>query len=124
MERKDADCIGEGLVDKIGTEKLQEYGLLTKDNKTKNDVTGVKMSKQDADSATDVLFDCADVKGMMQKAMDQAGTVPKEMRACVDKVLSEENLRGMFAKIFQGQQDQAQQELVQPMMACATGNAG
>jgi hypothetical protein len=30
----------------------------------------------------------------------------------------------MFSKIFSGQQEQAQQQLVQPMMECATGNAG
>jgi hypothetical protein len=124
MKRKDADCIGDGLVDEIGTEKLQEYGLLTEDNKTKKNVTGVKMSKTDAGSATDVLFECTDVQNMMQKAMNQAGNVPDEMKACVKKVLNEENLRGMFSKIFSGQQEQAQQELVQPMMECATGNAG
>ena len=124
MDKKDADCIGKGLVDKIGTDQLQKYGVLTKDNKTKKDVTGVKMSAGDAKSATDVLFKCTDVEGMMQKALDQSGTIPAAMKDCVHKVLNEDNLRAMFEKIFAGQQDEAQKALVQPMMKCASGNQG
>jgi hypothetical protein len=124
MDKKDADCIGKGLVDKIGTDQLQKYGVLTKDNKTKSDVTNVKMSEGDAKSATDVLFKCTDVQGMMQKALDQSGNVPAAMKDCVHKVLNDDNLRAMFEKIFAGQQDEAQKALVQPMMKCATGNQG
>ena len=124
MDKKDADCIGKGLVDKIGTDQLQKYGVLTKDNKTKDDVTDVKMSDGDAKSATDVLFKCTDVEGMMQKAMDKSGNVPAAMKDCVNKVLTEDNLRAMFQKIFAGKQDEAQKALVQPMMKCAMGNQG
>jgi len=124
MKRKDADCIGKGLVDKIGTDQLKEYGLLTKDNKTKDDVTKVKMSAGDAKQATDVLFGCTDVEGMMQNAMDKSGSVPKAMKACVTKTLNEKNLRGMFTSIFQGQEEAAQKKLVQPMMKCAMGAQG
>jgi hypothetical protein len=124
MDKKDADCIGKGLVDKIGTDQLQKYGVLTKDNKTKSDVTNVKMSAGDAKSATDVLFSCTDVEGMMQKALDASGNVPAAMKDCVHKVLNEDNLRSMFQKIFAGQQQEAQKALVQPMMKCAAGNQG
>jgi hypothetical protein len=110
MKRKDADCIGDGLVDKIGTEKLQKYGLLTKDNKTDKGVGDVKMSASDSESATGVLFDCTDVEGMMQTAITKSGT--------------EKNLRPMFTKIFQGKQEEAQKDLTTPMMKCATGSAG
>ena len=124
MKRKDADCIGKGLVDKIGTDKLQKYGLLTKDNKTKDSVTNVKMSGGDAKSTTDVLFSCTDVESMMQTAMDKSGNVPAAMKTCVDKVLNEGNLRTMFTKVFQGQQDEAQKALISPMMKCASGSQG
>jgi hypothetical protein len=119
MKRKDADCIGEGMVDKIGTDQLREYGMLTKDNKAGKDVTAVKMSGDDAKSATDVLFECTDVPGMMQKAVAGSGQVPKEMQACVNKALNEENLRSMFTKVFSGKEKEAQQELIQPMMKCS-----
>jgi len=121
MERKDADCIGDGMVDEIGTDQLQEYGMITKDNKANKDVTAVKMSTGDAESATDVLFDCTDVPGMMQKAVGDSGQIPAEMQDCVNEALNEKNLRSMFTKVFSGKQEEAQQELIQPMMKCQSG---
>ena len=61
MKQEEADCIGDGFVDKIGTDQLQEYKILTKELKPNKDVTGVTMSKDDAKAATDVFFDCTDV---------------------------------------------------------------
>ncbi len=124
LKQKEADCIGNGLVDKIGTDQLRQYKLLTKDNKAGQDVTQVKMSKGDAEAATDVLFGCTDVPGMMQKAMNSSGQVPAEMRGCVNKALNEQALRGMFTNVFQGNEEQAKKDLIQPMMKCAQPNAG
>ena len=124
MKRKDADCIGEGLVDKIGTDQLQKYGLLTEENKTKKGVGDVKMSKSDSESATGVLFDCTDVEGMMKSAIAKSGSVPAQMKDCVNQTLTEKNLRPMFSKIFQGKQEEAQKDLTAPMMKCATGSGG
>jgi hypothetical protein len=124
MDRKDADCIGDGLVDKIGTDQLKEYGLLTEKLKTKESVTNLKMKAADAKSATSVLFDCTNVEDMMQTAITKSGSVPAAMKACVNKTLTEKNLRPMFTKIFQGKQSEAQKDLTAPMMKCATGSAG
>lgn len=124
LKKKEADCIGDGLVDKIGTDQLREYKLLTKDNEAGQDVTTVKMSEGDAKATTNVLFDCTDVPGMMKKAMNSSGQVPAEMQDCVNKVLSDEALRGMFTHVFQGNEEQARKDLIQPMMKCANPNAG
>jgi len=124
LKRKEADCIGDGLVDKIGTDQLREYKLLTKDNKAGQDVTTVKMSAGDAKATTDVLFGCTDVPGMMNKAMNSSGQVPAAMQDCVNKALNDEALRGMFTHVFQGNEEQAKQDLIQPMMKCANPNAG
>jgi hypothetical protein len=122
MDRKDANCIGDGLVDKIGTDQLRQYGVLTKQNKANKDVTGVKMSTKDAKAATDVLFVCTDVESMMQKAMANSGQVPDTMKACMNKVLTEGNLRTMFQKVFEGSPEEAQQALITPLMKCTTGS--
>ena len=119
MKREDADCIGEGMVDKVGTDQLQKYGMLTKDMKAGTNLSSLKMSKADAASTTDVVFGCTDVEAMMKNAMGKSGTIPKQMRGCVDKVLTEENLRPMFGKIFEGKQAAAQKELTAPLIACA-----
>ena len=123
IKRKDADCIAEGMVEKIGTDQLKEYGLLNKDLEVEN-VTRVKMSNGDAEATTNVVFDCTDVVTMERKAATASGQVPKSMEPCMDKVLTEDNLRGMFVQVFQGDQDAANRELVRPMLKCALGSKG
>ena len=116
MPREDADCIGEGFVDQIGTEQLQEYGFLNEDLTAAEDFTDVKMSEEDAGSAADTLIECADVEQMMSEAM---GEVDAKTRECFEEVLTEDALRSVFTKMFSGKQDEAGQELIQPMMECA-----
>lgn len=116
MPREDADCIGAGFVDAIGTEQLQEYGFLTEDLKAAEDFTDVEMSQEDAAAAADTVIDCADVQQMMTQAM---GDIDAKTRECFEDVLDEEALRSLFTKMFSGQQEEAGQELIQPMMECA-----
>jgi hypothetical protein len=121
LKKKDADCIGKGLVDKVGTDNLKKYGVLDKNLKpSKNGISDVKMSAADAKSTTSVLFGCADVEKMMQSAINKSGQIPKTMQTCVDKALSGDNLRPMFTQLFQGNTDAAQKALTGPMTKCAT----
>jgi hypothetical protein len=124
MKRKDADCIGKGLVDKVGTEKLQKYGLLTKDNTSKSGINDVKMSATDAKSTTKVLFGCTDVEAMMESAITKSGSINAKVKACVTKALTEDNLRPMFDEIFQGKQDEATKALTGPITKCAAAGIG
>jgi hypothetical protein len=118
MERSEADCIGDGFVDEIGVEQLQEYGFITEDLKAEP-MTGVKMETADAEAATGVLFDCADVTELMSEAMAAGQQVDKKTRECLEEVLTEDKLRTMFTLMFSGKQDQANQEVVRPLMECA-----
>jgi hypothetical protein len=120
MKQEEADCIGDGFVDKIGTDKLKEYGFLTDDLKTADKLTDVKMSTEDAGNAADTLFDCADVKKMMTESM---GDLDPKTKSCIEDVMTEDALRGMFTKMFSGKQDEAGQELIAPMMKCTQGAA-
>ena len=120
VKQEDADCIGNGLVDKIGTDQLQEYKLLDKDLKMNENITNVKMEKGDAESAADTFFDCTDVMGMMHRAMSQGGSVPKEVQDCMDKALTKDAVHDMFVAMFSGKQDQATQGLQQSLMKCAS----
>ena len=118
LTQKQADCIGKGLVDKIGTEQLQKYDVITKDLKVNKDVTNVKMSSKDATSATDTFFSCADVMGMMKKAMSSSAQMPAEVKACMNKAMTEPAVRKMFVGMFTGDKN-ASQDLTKSMMQCA-----
>jgi hypothetical protein len=118
MKQEEADCIGEGFVDEIGTEKLQKYGFLTKDLEANESLTTVKMSTADAEAAADTLFDCADVQQMMLGSM---GDLDAKTKKCIQGVMTEDALHGLFVKMFSGKQEEAGQELIAPMMKCTTG---
>ena len=119
MKRTEADCIGDGFVDEIGVEQLQEYGFLTEELEAKP-MTNVTMEKPDAEAATGVLFGCADVPGLMEQAVagGQQDLDPKTQK-CINDILTEDKLRTMFTLMFQGQSDRATQEVITPMMECA-----
>ncbi len=119
MRRKDADCIGKGLVDEIGTDRLKKYGLLTKDDTAKRAINNVNMSAKDAKATTDVLFRCTDVESMMNTAVSQTGNMSKKAKACVNKALNEKTLRPVFDQMFQGNQDAASKALTGPITKCA-----
>ena len=123
MQRAQAACIGNGLVDKIGVDGLRKSGLLTEDNKVKGSIIGATLSASDARTATDVLFGCADVEAMVEKALARDGNISPTMRPCVNKVVDDKSLRSMFTDYFQGDKN-APQKLVRPMMRCIGGNAG
>ena len=122
MKRDEADCIGEGFVDDIGVDKLKEYDFLDEDLKAKP-MTNVVMKPDDAEAATDVLFDCADVQGLMNKALSSGGQMDEKTKACLDEVLTEDKLKSMFTLMFSGEQEKANQEVIQPLTECAMGGA-
>jgi hypothetical protein len=118
MKQEEADCIGDGFVDEIGTDKLKEYGFLTEDLKTADKLSDVKMSTEDAQAAANTLFDCADVRKMMTESM---GDLDPKTKACIEDVMTEDALRDLFTKMFSGKQDEAGQDLIAPMMKCTAG---
>ncbi len=122
MERAEADCIGDGFVAEVGVDQLQEYGFLTEDM-TAEPMTDVKMDPADAEAATGVLFDCTDVTALMSEAISTGGQVDEETQACLEEVITEDKLKTMFTLMFSGKQDEANQEVIAPMMQCAGGAA-
>ena len=124
LDREEADCIATGMVDEIGTDQLQEYQVLTEDNKANKDLSQVKMSQGDAEAATDVLFGCTDVPATMKKALTSGGQVPAEILDCVTAALDEKALRALFTSAFAGEEAAARQQLVGPVTRCAASRGG
>ncbi len=122
VDRKQADCIGKGLVDKIGTDRLQKYGLLTKNLKMSKSVTSVQMSSKDANAAADTFFACTNVMKMIHDAMTQNAQISPTVQACFDKALTKPTVHGMFVAMFEGKQQQATKDLSSKLMSCALGS--
>ena len=118
VTRDQADCVGDGFVDQIGVDQLTEYGILTEDMKAESNIDSVKMSEDDAQSAADVMMDCADVKQVFQEAMGDQ--VPDEIKTCIDKKLSDQVLHDFLVKVFQDDQEGGQQDLMAALQECVT----
>lgn len=115
VTRKQADCVGDGLVEQIGTEKLTEYGLLTEDLKAGEGIANVKMSQEDAESAADVMGECADIRKLFTEAM---GELPEEARTCVDEKLTDEVLDDFLVAIFMDDQEKGAQDMMSALQEC------
>jgi len=113
----EADCVGDGMVEEIGVDKLTEYGIITEDLKANDGIDNVEMSEGDAGSAADVMGDCANIKELFTSAM---GDLPQEAQQCVDENLSDEVLHDFLVSIFMNDQEGGQQDLMGALQECIT----
>jgi hypothetical protein len=119
VNRRDADCIGAGFVDRIGIAKLQEYGLLTKDLEANENATALKMSAPDAATAAKVTTGCTDIKSRIIKAISSTGALPKKAKDCLKRSFRQSDIRAALTAAFQGDQTGAQEKVTGPLLKCS-----
>jgi len=125
VDRKGADCFGKGIVDEVGVAQLKKYGVLTDDLKTGKDITKLAMSAKDAKASADVLANCVDLESSIKKALaSQVGKLDPKVRRCLDRVLTEQAMHGVFVEIFEGNSQRAGGKLVAALRDCVTPSAG
>lgn len=119
VDQAQADCIGEGLVEGIGVEQLQAYGMLTDDLQVDESVgEATEMEEADADTAAEAVVGCVDAQAMFAEQLSADGTLTEEQQQCVSEALDDEAVTAMFSLIFQGQEDEATNDLLGPLMSC------
>jgi hypothetical protein len=117
VTQEEADCVGDGMVEEIGVDKLTEYGIITEDLKADGGIDSVEMSEGDAGSAADVMSDCANIKELFTSAM---GDLPEEAQQCVEENLSDEVLHDFLVAVFMNDQEGGQQDLMGALQECIT----
>ncbi len=115
VTQEEADCVGDGMVEEIGVDKLTDYGIITEDLEANDGIEDVEMSEGDASSAADVMAGCADIKGLFTSAM---GELPEEAQQCVEENLSDEVLHDFLTAVFMNDQDKGNQELMGALQEC------
>ncbi|MFZ5845828.1 MAG: hypothetical protein ACOYX5_00420 [Actinomycetota bacterium] len=122
LEKKDADCISEDMVDGIGVEKLKEYGFLNEDGTVNAKAETPEMAKEDAEVLVDSMFDCTEVMDTIADELSSSmGDQSAKVKQCFEDALTEESVRGMLVGTFSGDEN-AGQELIEPLTKCALGN--
>ena len=118
VDQDQADCVGEGMVDEIGVDQLQDYGMLTDDLEVDDTVGEVTMSEEDADAAAEVFVGCVDAAEMFTEEIAADDELTAEQQECIGEVMDEETLTELFSMMFQGKEDEGMNDLVGPLMAC------
>lgn len=110
-----ADCIGEGFVDEIGTDQLVDYKILDEDLEAADGLDSVKMSEDDAQAAADTMQNCADIKEIFTGAM---GELPEEALTCIDEKLTDDVLNEFLVAVFTDDQEAGTQGLMGALTEC------
>ena len=119
VSEDDATCLSDGIVDEIGTDQLQEYGLLNSDLEVKDEVGEVTMDEADAESMADVFVECVDAEKILEdRFSEMSGSLTKEQTDCMKEVLDEEKVKEIMAATFQGDTAGMQSSLQEDFMPC------
>ena len=118
--QEQADCVGDGFVEEIGVDQLQEYGIITEDLEATDKPIEAKMTGDDADGAGKVLVGCVDAAQIFKDAMLSDQDLSPEVTSCIDDALTEEMLTKFFAATFSEDQAAAA-EATTPLQECLAG---
>jgi hypothetical protein len=122
LERAEADCISGDMVDGIGVDRLQEYGLLDQDGSVPEQAQTPEMSQGDSEVMVDAMFACTDVMQTMRDELSTAmGGQTPEVQECLRGALTERLVRDVLVSTFSGDEEGAQRQLMGPLGGCVTG---
>lgn len=123
LSSSQANCIASGVVDGIGTQKLQSYGLLTSDNKvTDTNLTDAKLSTADATTTVNIMFGCASdtLQAALKSTIDgETGSLSTTQQACVDGMVTVDSLKPILIAQLSGQPDSTA-SLISKVQTCMT----
>jgi hypothetical protein len=124
LDEEGADCIAGAMVDDIGVDQLQAYGLIDEEGEVVEDARTTEMERGDAEVMVDAVFDCTDVMATMREELATAmGGQTPEVRECLEDALTEDLVRESLVENFSGNEQAAQERLMGPLAACMGGGA-
>lgn len=119
---EEADCVADGMVERIGVDQLRDYDILTRDLKVNQGIENVEMSNADADALADVFVGCLDVEALFAKQLaagSTAAALTADQQECVAETVDEDVVKGILRSGFKGDKDGAYAALQEQMMECA-----
>ena len=117
--QEQADCVGDGFVEEIGVDQLQQYGIITEDFEASDKPIETKLAGEDADGAGKVLVDCVDAAQLFKDAMLTGRELSSEVESCIDDALTDDVLTRFFAATFSEDQAAAAAATA-PLQECVT----
>jgi hypothetical protein len=102
ISEDDARCAGEGFVETLGVDRLEEAGITPEQLRDADNLTAVvpDVTTEEADALVDVIYDCIDISGVFVAGFaESAGaTLPDDTVECLaGNFENSERLREAFA---------------------------
>ena len=117
FDKKSAECFSDRVVDDIGVEKLQDYGILDEDLKVASEgVENTKMSSGDAGEAADAIADCVDFDKFFAASFNATDTDPKAQE-CLKEAVTKEVFRDLMKATFEGDTEEVG-KIAEPAQKC------
>ena len=118
---KQAGCLADDIVDKIGVDQLKKYGLLNDKLAVDDQITDVKLKTKDADAMAASFTDCVNAEELIEKQFSQAASgMNTKQQQCIKDVLTKDKVEQILSLTFQGKQDQIQSDLRTDLVKCLT----
>jgi len=124
VTEEQAQCVSDGLVDDIGVDKLQEYGVLEDDLSVDASAAPENVDAEDADTLASVIIDCVDFKEVMTEQMGATADLTDEQKTCLSDAIDEEALKDLLSAGFQGEEPEMGADMQADMMKCMTPSGG
>jgi hypothetical protein len=124
LTEEEATCLSDGMVDEIGTDQLQEIGLLDEDNNVVEDAQPDDLAKEDADALADTIVECVDVQELMAEQMGpMMEQMDEEQQECITDAFDDETIVELISASFQGEEPDTT-KLQETVMECVGPGAG
>ena len=72
ITEEQADCVADGMVERIGVDRLRDYDILTEDLKVNQGIENVELARATPTPLADVFVDCIDIEALFEKQLAPA----------------------------------------------------
>ena len=122
VARRQATCIADGAVDRVGLDRLQHYRVVTGQLEAGQRLEDVRMDRPDAAALADVFLGCVDAERLFEEQLlgSVPGLDPRDKR-CVRRAVDAEAARSVLRLTFQGRDDRRFDDVRARLAGCAAG---
>lgn len=115
-----ASCVARGAVEEVGTDTLQDYGVLDDDLEVAKKLSEVTLETEDAEALAGTYAGCVDAEKLFEEqVLDQLGEAAKpRVVRCVRQQISEDVVTQVLAQSFAKADATAYAELTEQLAAC------
>jgi hypothetical protein len=122
VDDRQTGCVAKGMVDTLGLETLQHYGLLTDELRAGEPIEGVELKHEDADALAEVFAGCMDLESLMEReivsGLDLSGRRKQRAAGCVRDTVTAEQVRRSMALELRGARNSVVEQLRGDLESC------